>query len=194
MSPSRTRLKVMLPTIIVIGTVTAMFLLLIVLGGRVTHGSGTGPAVKFGTPVDTSPNPALFYIKLPLTPRISLNTTGLELGISASTGAKIPAGPPPLSCTSQGANSTPPSLNATDCGAPVTGWYAVLTYSDSVIASVFNGTSSTPEGFVWTPPGVPLESGMDLWLVSDTNLTGNGWSLWAAPSFALSETASVLLV
>lgn len=192
--PSRTRRAVMLPTIILVVAIVTLYLLLIFLGGRVTPGGLGGPAFRFGTPLDSNPTPGLFYVELRVSPKISINTTEVALGISTSTNGAIPAGPPPSGCTSQDPNSTPRPFNVTNCGVPASGWYAVLTYSGGLIASVFNGSSGAPGGFVWTPAGVPIGSGMDLWLVSGTNLTGNGWTLWAAPVFALSETTWIALV
>jgi hypothetical protein len=115
----------------------------------------------------SEPAPGVFAVDLALDPTAGLSTSMFALDLYNDTsGSVLPGSAPPSCAAPAGASYT--SFTPTHCGAPAAGWYAVLTFTNDSVASVFDHSGT------WSGAPVLLNATMQIFLVSGTNLTGTG--------------------
>ena len=121
--------------------------------------------LTFGSPTTTVPAAGLSWISFAINPTPGLSTSYFALQIGPYSGAPLPSGEAPSSCT------TLSKLGAGDCGVPVQGgWYAVLINNST--RSILNVYASGS----WSSVPTILNLTMSLTVVSalSTSLTGSG--------------------
>lgn len=113
------------------------------------------------------PVPGLFEVVLGLSPSAGLITGIFGLKLTNLSTGPVDPGTEPTSCA-------PPSplsftkFSTTNCGAPASGWYAVLLFPNGTIASLFGGRAPG----AWSPVPIGLDDLMELIVLSADDQVG----------------------
>lgn len=114
-----------------------------------------------------------FEIELLVGPTSGLTTGMFGLRIFNSTGVTFLPGTAPGTCLAPSGGALT-SFTTKNCGAPTEGWYAVLTFTNTTIQNVFDKAG------LWSGPTAPVRIELNqIYLLSDENLTGVGYTLTA---------------
>jgi len=126
-----------------------------------------------------------FYDILALSPTAGLSTADFGILVVDASSTALPGGAVSSGCVYGGSTS--------DCLAPASGWYAVLTGSSGTIIATYSADGAGWANFASATTSVTLTGAMELWVVSTDQLEGNGYVLSVFSTGSTSVSGSVEL-
>jgi hypothetical protein len=170
-SPASDRRTVAVLTIVLVELVALVLVLAIVLAAEVAPGNTVLPSgvcgartCDLGLLYVTSSGPVLgaYEENFSVDPAGSFTTADFALEVLVGGTVLAPGSAPPGCTALQG--GLPVTFNATTCGAPSTGWYAVLVPANGTVGSVFD------DAYRWSGPPLGLSPTWHLDIVSGASL------------------------